>query len=446
MRKASGKNSPRCRRPLLGALSLLGVGLVALACGDARDVAPAPEPASAADESPAQGRWRKARPPGADTDGDLLERLAALGYVAGSQKPRGRGVTVYDADRAQSGLNFYTSGHGPEALLVDMQGRELHRWHYAYEDAWPGRPAPTGIERADWWRRAHLFGNGDVLAVFDHLGIIKLDAGSNLLWANGDVRAHHDLAVTERGDIYVLASEHHVLPRISEHGPIHEDFIVVLGPDGREKTRVSLLESYGRSDFANHLRKMSRSREGDLFHTNSLELLDGRLASRDPAFAAGNVMTSMCYLHSIAVVDMARQEVVWARKGAFRFQHDPTITSRGGLLLFDNLGLRDQSRVLEFDPVTDRPLWDYGSGLDRPIFSRTCGTAARLANGNTLITESDAGRAVEVTDAGDVVWEFWNPERAGAEDELIATLFELVRLPEDAARGWLPEAPEPRAP
>jgi hypothetical protein len=37
--------------------------------------------------------------------------------------------------------------------------------------------------------------------------------------------------------------------------------------------------------------------------------------------------------------------------------------------------------------------------------------ADRLPNGNTLIVESDAGRAFEVTAEGEIVWEFLNPDR-----------------------------------
>jgi hypothetical protein len=61
-----------------------------------------------------------------------------------------------------------------------------------------------------------------------------------------------------------------------------------------------------------------------------------------------------------------------------------------------------------------------------------------LANGNTLITESDNGRAFEVTDDGQVVWEFHNQHRAGDADEYVATLFELVRLDPQFPTEWLP--------
>ena len=39
------------------------------------------------------------------------------------------------------------------------------------------------------------------------------------------------------------------------------------------------------------------------------------------------------------------------------------------------------------------------------------GDQQRLANGNTLITESEGGRLLEVTRDGEIVWEFINPVR-----------------------------------
>lgn len=38
------------------------------------------------------------------------------------------------------------------------------------------------------------------------------------------------------------------------------------------------------------------------------------------------------------------------------------------------------------------------------------GGAQRLENGNTLITESDNGRAFEVTRAGEIVWDYYNTD------------------------------------
>ena len=71
------------------------------------------------------------------------------------------------------------------------------------------------------------------------------------------------------------------------------------------------------------------------------------------------------------------------------------------------------------------------------FFSPFMGSAERLPNGNTLITESDYGRALEVTPGGETVWEFYSPFSAGANDEYIATLMEVVRLPGPSPPDWL---------
>ena len=124
-------------------------------------------------------------------------------------------------------------------------------------------------------------------------------------------------------------------------------------------------------------------------------------------------------------------------RGSFEGQHDPKVIPNGNLLLFDNRGRGNASSVLELDPLTGETVWEYHGTPEAPFFSLTCGTAERLPNGNTLVTESDSGRAFEVTRAGEIVWEFWNPQRAGENGEYIATLFEVVRLPPEFPLDWL---------
>ena len=105
-------------------------------------------------------------------------------------------------------------------------------------------------------------------------------------------------------------------------------------------------------------------------------------------------------------------------------------------MIFDNLGNNRKSRVVEFNPHNTRIVWEYGGTAQQPLFSKTCGTAQPLANGNILIAESDRGRAIEVTTDGDIVWEFFNPHRAGEDGQYIATLFEVLRLPPDFPTDW----------
>jgi hypothetical protein len=61
-----------------------------------------------------------------------------------------------------------------------------------------------------------------------------------------------------------------------------------------------------------------------------------------------------------------------------------------------------------------------------------------------LITESDNGRAFEVTPEQDIVWEYFTPNRAGERDEYIATLFEVDRLEPGTSLDWVDPDPSVR--
>ena len=139
--------------------------------------------------------------------------------------------------------------------------------------------------------------------------------------------------------------------------------------------------------------------------------------------------------------DLEQEKVVWVHEGSFRSQHDPKILENGNMLLFDNKGHYGHSSVIEFDPVTKQTKWVYQGSKEEPFFSRTCGTAQRLPNGNTLITESDVGRAFELTADKKNVWEFINPHRAGDNSEYVGTLFEVLRLEPGFPIAWAQPQP-----
>jgi hypothetical protein len=364
-----------------------------------------------------------------------LTRLLSVGYLDGSvPAPEASGVTVSDPARAWRGLNLVVSGHEPGAALMAMDGTELHAWSCAFHDVWP--ESRVADERLDtqFWRRARLCQNGEVLALFDWLGLVRLDAASSVIWSY-DGGSHHDLDVDEDGLIYVLDQEAKIVPDVRADGPVLEEFVTVLSPGGEVLERVSILEALERSRYGALLERMPAGH--DILHTNTIELLDGSLADRIPAFERGNLLISIRSLDAIAVLDLERREIVWAMSGMWNAQHQPTVLPNGHLLIFDNLAGERRSRVLEFDPLTQEVAWMYPEPEAGFLWSETCGSNQRLPNGNTLITESDNGRALEVTADGTIVWEYVNPHRAGPENELIASLLEVVRLPSDAADGWL---------
>ena len=373
--------------------------------------------------------------PERDEDSPLeLENLEAIGYAAGTElapeSSEAGPVTVHRAALAHAGLNLVVSGHAPEAYLIDMAGEVLHTWTYRMTERWPdGRKPPRPDQ--DYWRRAAALPDGSLLAIYEGLGLVKLDRDSNLVWAYPGF-AHHDLEVADDGRIFVLTREARMLPRLDETTPALDDHITILDPDGAVLRSVSLYDSFEGSAFDAVLD--GTFPEWDPFHTNTIE--------RVPPGAPGSEVLGTGFLVSIreidllAVVDVDQTSVAWTARGPWSRQHQPALLSSGHLLLFDNQGLGDRSRVLELSLPDLEVVWSYEEAGDDAFYSRTCGSSQRLENGNTLIVESNRGRAFEVTPSGEIVWEFRSPHRTGEDDRLVATLFDLVRLPRSDA-PWL---------
>jgi hypothetical protein len=358
-------------------------------------------------------------------DSPEANALEALGYLQGYEPAKAlKGVVTYDPQRAQPGYNLYVSAHAPEVHLMTMEGKILHTWKYDFRDACPDDVAEVHPGQR-WFRRAKLLENGELLAVFDYAALIKLDRDSRLLWARCQAY-HHDIEVDSSYRILTLEAKPAVMSRDQKDFPVQVDFLAILDLDGQPLDEVSLVDALagsGRDSLLN------RAAWTDILHTNSIALLDGSAAHRSEAFQFGNVLLSMRNIDAIAIVDPSTWRVPWALLGAWRAQHEAVMTRSGGVLLFDNTGRDGRSRVIEIDPITEQVLWSYDGDTADGLFSPVCGSNQRLANGNTLITESTAGRALEVTPEGTIVWDFRSPHRIDSGGkELVALLGDLERI------------------
>src|SRR3954468_1487668 len=90
------------------------------------------------------------------------------------------GVTRYDRAAAWPGDTFLTMFHDGRfgALLVDMEGRELHRWDVAVSRVWPGQTVFDGVRLADDDVDIHgtaLLPNGDAILNLGEAGTVRVD-------------------------------------------------------------------------------------------------------------------------------------------------------------------------------------------------------------------------------------------------------------------------------
>lgn len=359
-----------------------------------------------------------------------------------------RGVTVADQGAAQAGYTIYTSGHTQAAFLIDLEGRQVHEWKMPYSAIWDDTAAPRHPvpDERTYFRKVHLYPNGDLLAIYDGIGdtphgygLVKLDKDSRVLWKYLE-RVHHDLAVAPDGRIFVLTHEitHDPIPeRESLPPPRIDDFIVELSPEGKPLRKLRLIDAMRASDYMRLLDALPGylADSGDYLHTNDVEFVDDATAAKFPFLRAGQLVLSMREPGALVALDMDSGTISWGIRGPWVGQHDPDLLANGHILLFDNNGQYNgsgRSQVIEFDPQSGGVTWRYGGSAEHPLESVIRSCQQRLANGNTLITESDGGRLLEVNAAGDIVWEYVNPVRAGETDRLIPIVSSAQRITPDA--------------
>lgn len=392
-------------------IQLLVLISVLLACGPRRDEA---VDAAAGSDEPLTAEQQRIR-----------EELEAIGYATSSNPaPEIRGVTVNRPGATAPGLTLFTSGHRAAAVLVDMEGRPVHVWRYPFDRVWPDAE-PRRRKGTHAWRYAQVLPNGDLLAIFEGHGLIRLDWDSKLLWAS-DITAHHDLEVLPDGRIWVLTREARLIPRINSDEPVLEDFATLLDAGGRVEESLSLLEVFEHSDLDSDIESRFVP-EGDLLHANTLEVLDGSRADLSPVFARGNILTAFRRLSVIAIVDPRRREIVWAQAGRWGGVHYPTLLDDGKILFFANGVRSGASKVIVLDPSTGESTWSYRGSPPESFFTASCGSAQQLANGNVLIAESEDGRIIEVTPEGRIVWELINPFEMSRHPEQVPYVYFATR-------------------
>ena len=375
-------------------------------------------------------------------DAEMREQLEAIGYIGVADRDVAEtGVTKHVQDKAFPGLTLYASGHGPEAFLIDLDGKEVHTWRFEFNRAWPNYQSERMIREQSrtHFRRVHMYPNGDLLAIFENIGMIKIDKDSNLLWAYQG-RCHHDMDVTEDGAIFVLANDLTWSKRGGKDVWTLEPMVAVLDSEGKEVQKYAILEFIRNSNYYPLLDKMQKT--GDILHFNTVEVFDGSMAGRSPLYKKGNILVSSRKLSFIAILDPEVRKVTWALTGMWQGQHEPTLLPNGNMLIFDNARSVGRSRVMEFEPFTQQVVWLYNGTDQDPLWSGACGTQQRLPNGNTLIAETQGARAIEVTPEGKIVWEFLNPHMVMAGKKLrpavIHMAFRLLETPE-----WLAQESSP---
>ncbi|MUI11770.1 ArsR family transcriptional regulator [Massilia dura] len=272
----------------------------------------------------------------------------------------------------------------------------------------------------------------------------------------GAAKQHHDWRRLANGNTLVLANKVHAVPGFAAKALL-DDVIYEVTPDGRiawQWTASEHLDEFGFSPAALKLVRAAQPKYGaqavDWLHINDMAVVGPNRWHRgingepgDDRFHPDNIVIDSREANFIAIIDRKTGKVVWSLGPDFPAiagtkvprpvdqligQHDAHIIPEGlpgagNLLVFDNQGeagypkvspgIFPHSRVLEIDPVKKEIVWQYTAVDSRQpawsFYSAFISSARRLPNGNTLIDEGMNGRFFQVTQKGDIVWEYVSP-------------------------------------
>ena len=223
--------------------------------------------------APGEGRFRRR----GVKDRELLE---TLGYLDGSEaRTHEAGAVVLDAAAIAPGNNLYVSGQGPEAHLIDRDGKMLHTWKKDYFEALPNSTWDRAKPLPNHWRRALLLPDGTLFVIWGGQGMARLDKDSNVIWAL-DEPIHHDLELAPDGNLWTLSRR----VERGRRGRNVLDEILALDPaTGAVRQRLDVRSLIEDGPYAAIQHRFPS--DGDLFHTNTIEWLDGR-----PPFERGQLL------------------------------------------------------------------------------------------------------------------------------------------------------------
>ncbi|MRH92936.1 hypothetical protein GFY24_36900 [Nocardia sp. SYP-A9097] len=325
----------------------------------------------------------------------------------------------------------------PVACLINRDAEIVHAWSSELDQPDP-TTKPPGYLRG--WNHVELAADASLYATVPLHSLLKLAPDSSLIW-RAELPVHHDLDVTDSGQIYVLTEEPRLLDGPTEPFVLLDNSVTILDNTGAITEIHSLFDLLTRDRvlstlITSHIERRSRSlyhhealsvyrdlaatgparpgREAsrllreipgspaDVLHANTIEV-----AKAHPAglWNDGDVLVSMRGLDCIAVVDLYAGVVRWWwGPGELSGQHQPTMLPGGHLLVFDNGQRCGYSRVLEVDPAHQAIRWQHVANPPQNLFCPLAGGAEPLADGNILISDAQAGRVLEVTRAGQAAW------------------------------------------
>ena len=358
---------------------------------------------------------------------------------------RPTGLTHHDPGLSFKGYTLLAPIGGDSALLLDMDGRIVHRWRVPGFTVFCPKLMPDGRLLAlcndSSVERPPNPGPNDQPPpspqIYRLIGgastdLLELEWDGSMSWRYSNVAIHHDFAPLENGNVIIpefLELPADVASRVrggfkrrgEKLPPLIGDDFIEVDRDGNIVDRIHLWQLL--DPVKDPIGPLERRWEWT--HTNSLDI------TRD-----GGLLFSCRWNSRVGIIDRATKTLSWRYGDPDTFyQHHASALTNGNLLIFDNgmnrLQAMSYSRVVEVNPKDSSVAWSYEANPQQQFFSGHISGCHRLPNGNTLICEGTSGRIFEVTPAREIAWEWINPIHHTRGEMRISWVFRAYRYGPD---------------
>ena len=320
-------------------------------------------------------------------------------------------LTVNKKELSSPGYTLNTIIGNGEIHLLNMSGKSLHHWKVDAERARLLPNCNLMVKVGSEWGTE----TGKTKSARNTL--LELDWHGNLVWEyKGSDVIHHDFRVMP--DNSVMFIQRMIVPE-SYKGKINNpemrkldirsDVFLQIDRHGKELWRWQAhdhldLNSCGRRPCQERVgEETGQSNLSDWTHINTLGILPDNKWYRagDQRFKPGNILLIPRNFWMTYLIDKDTGKVVWEYggdyKGGLSGAHEALMIEEGmpgagNILVIDNGNNvhYGETFVLEINPQTKEIVWIYDVGTK--FWTKSRGSAQRLPNGNTLISEDLTGR------------------------------------------------------
>lgn len=396
-----------------------------------------------------------------------------------------REVLAQTAASTDTGYTLFAPLNSTETYLIDSDGLVVHSWA---SDSSPGN-AVYLLENGNLLRTGTIL--SEVFTVGGVGGKVEeYTWDGEIVWsfeyADSHHQLHHDIERLPNGNILMIAWElktaeealsagrsPDLLPE--GDGSLWADHIIEVDPASNQIVWEWHIwdhlvqdvdpngENYG--IVADHpelidLNYTAGRVSGDWNHTNAIDynpeldqimlsihnfseiwIIDHSTTTAEAAGQAGDLLYRW---GNPVVYQAAGDQQLFAQHDAQWIE--PGLPGAGNILIFNNGSQQDRpySSVVEIAPPLDADgqyerlssgaygpealVWEYTADTPTDFYATNISGAQRLANGNTLICDGPGGHFFEVTQAGEVIWEYSVPT---ASQDATASVFRAIRYEPD---------------